>query len=195
MRLAGRLCPCMLFAGPVQADGMVNAQAAYSSLAVVVVMEVCLMSKGWGPAGHTRLARRQCPAGLLGGERFHGRVNPQLGHGQPPPEQYDETRTLAEHHKAWHPQHSHLLQKRCALGVPPACCLLLQHQPPAAGELCARGLGCSLTAVAATAVQGNLPQQRVCRMSGNGGRHCSHLPGTCRTGAAAAWVCCQSEDC
>ena len=86
------------------------------------------MCLGWTSAGHTWLARHHCPAGLLGGERFHGRVNPQLGHGQPPPEQYDDTRTVAEHHKTWHPQHSHLLQKRCALGVSAAGRLPLQQR-------------------------------------------------------------------
>ena len=112
----------MLFAGTLRADDMVSAQAACTYTALIMILEVCLlMCWGWRSGGHTWLARNQCCAGLLGGKRFHGRVNPQLGHGQPPPEQYDDARIVVEHHKAWHPQHSHLLQKRCALGVLAAC--------------------------------------------------------------------------
>ena len=56
-----------------------------------------------------------CPyhaaAGLLEGTKFHGRTNPLLGPGLPPQDDYDPPSTR-EHHKGWHPMHSHLLQKR-----------------------------------------------------------------------------------
>ncbi len=50
-------------------------------------------------------------AGLLEGTKFHGRTNPLLGPGLPPQDDYDPPSTR-EHHKGWHPMHSHLLQKR-----------------------------------------------------------------------------------
>ena len=54
--------------------------------------------------------------GLLDGTKFHGRTNPQLGAGIPPPDDFDPPSTR-EHHKGWHPMHSHLLQKRFAIDV------------------------------------------------------------------------------
>lgn len=58
--------------------------------------------------------------GLLEGTRFHGRSNPLLGPGVPPPDDFDPPSTR-EHHKGWHPLHSHLLQKRFCLLLPPIC--------------------------------------------------------------------------
>lgn len=61
-------------------------------------------------------------SGLLDGTRFHGRTNPLLGRGVPPPDDFDPPATR-EHHKGWHPMHSHLLQKRCASHDIPCRCL------------------------------------------------------------------------
>ncbi|KAK9842990.1 hypothetical protein WJX74_005376 [Apatococcus lobatus] len=61
-------------------------------------------------------------AGLGTGGAFHGRVNPQLGPGRPALDNRQQERIS---HKSWHPQHSHLLQKRDImgqneyLGIPP----------------------------------------------------------------------------
>eukprot|EP00884_Botryococcus_braunii_P006649 jgi/Botrbrau1/15986/Bobra.0375s0008.2 len=52
-------------------------------------------------------------AGLLLWQRYHGRKTPLLGTGSPP---QDGVETNEIRRKAWHPQHSHLLQKRDILG-------------------------------------------------------------------------------
>ena len=64
--------------------------------------------------------------GLLEGTRFHGRSNPLLGPGVPPPDDFDPPSTR-EHHKGWHPLHSHLLQKRFACCHHQYAMILLQH--------------------------------------------------------------------
>ena len=53
-------------------------------------------------------------AGLLKETKFHGRTNPLLGPGVPPPDDYEPVPTRG-HHKGWHPMHSTLLQKRCVV--------------------------------------------------------------------------------
>ena len=66
-------------------------------------------------AVHNMVDIMLCTAtGLLEGSKFHGRINPLLGPGIPPQDDYDPPSTH-QHHKGWHPMHSHLLQKRYTL--------------------------------------------------------------------------------